>query len=54
VAPHGQLVRTACHFNGWDHARQGDPCFRALADGWQSTAASSGNPANERLFWRKA
>jgi len=25
----GSLVLTACHFNGWDHARKGDPCIRA-------------------------
>jgi hypothetical protein len=23
------LVLTACHFSGWDHAKQGDPCIRA-------------------------
>jgi Pectate lyase superfamily protein len=25
----GSLVLTACHFNGWDHAKKGDPCIRA-------------------------
>jgi hypothetical protein len=25
----GSLVLTACHFTGWDHAKQGVPCVRS-------------------------